>query len=272
MKVVAIGVALTLLIGIGLGATAEREPVIDFMVAQGCAVGPATRGLASDAGFRKDEIDALIAQADAVAGTFRTKDWIVLPSSLCRIRPPEVRSEIRIDDTEVEALTSAIDAYAEFGDHGCFLDGSGLMQRTQETRGWNLERAHLEYVRFIAENLRTGDLAFYKNDPLSTPAGFQILTGPCADVPEIGAIRHSQALRDREFDTLIRSDAPNVVCGRDSSPSYLFREIVQKRIGSENTNAWLSAEVNFIAIGAGWYMGSGATRKGIPRPPLCHFE
>lgn len=260
-----------LLIGSGLGATAEREPLIDFIVAQGCAVGSATRVLANDAGYGDDEIDALIAQAGALAGTIRTGDWVVLPTSLCRIRPPEVRSEIRIDDTDVEALTSAIDAYAEFGDRGCFLDGSGLMERTQRTRGWDLERAYLEYVRFLAENLRTGDLAFYKNDPRSTPAGIQILTGPCADVPQIDAIRRSQALRDREFDTLIRTDAPNVVCGRDSSPSYLFPKIVQERTGGEDTNAWLSAEVRFIAIGAGWYIGSGATQKGIPRPPLCHF-
>ncbi|MDP9790964.1 hypothetical protein [Agrobacterium tumefaciens] len=141
-----------------MGATAEREPLIDFIVAQGCAVGSATRVLANDAGYGDDEIDALIAQAGALAGTIRTGDWVVLPTNLCRIRPPEVRSEIRIDDTDVEALTSAIDAYAEFGDRGCFLDGSGLMERTQRTRGWDLERAYLEYVRFLAENLRTGDL------------------------------------------------------------------------------------------------------------------
>lgn len=83
----------------------------------------------------------------------------------------------------MKALTSAVDAYAEFGDLGCFLDGSELMERLQKTRGWDVHRAHLEYIRLIADNLRTGDLAFYKNDPLSTPVGFQVLTGACADVP-----------------------------------------------------------------------------------------
>ena len=272
MRAIAISIFLTLLIVSGSAAEAKTGTLIDIMAAQGCAIGPPTRLLATQAGFGDDAIDALVAEADAMAGTIRTGEWVVLPSSLCRIQPPEIRSEIRIDDPEVKTLTSAIDEYAEFGDRGCFLDGTELMERLQRTRGWDVERAYLEYIRFLAENLRTGDLAFYESDPISTPPGFQILTGSCADVPEIDAIRHSQALRNREFDTLVREDAPNVVCGKDSSPSHLFRQIVQERIGGANKNAWLSAEVTFIAIGAGWYFGSGATQKGTPRPPLCYFE
>lgn len=257
---------------LSMTGAAANEALADFVAAQGCAIGPATRALAGNAGFAEEAIDALAAQADGEAGTVRTGDWIVLPPSLCSIRPPEVRSEIGLGDPELKALTSRIDAYAESGERGCFIDGPALMERVQETRGWDADKANQEYLRFLAENLRSGDLAFYKNDPLSTPVGFQVLTGDCADVPEIDAIQRSQALRDREFDDLIRADAANVVCGQDEAPSYHFMNLVQERTGSENTNAWMHFEVRMMAMGGGWYVGNSATQKGTPRPPLCRFE
>jgi len=264
--------AICLLTATGSGRAAANETLTDFISAQGCAIGPATLVRAAEAGHGHDAIDALIKQADATDETIRTGDWIVLPSSICRIQPPDVHSKIQITDPEVAALTSDIDGYAKLGDRGCFLDGPGLMERVQVTRGWDRNRANLEYMRFLAENLRTGDLAFYTNDPLSTPPGFQILRGDCADVPEIDAIRQSQALRDREFDALIREDAANVICGRDDSPSYRFMDLVMRRTRGENTNAWMVFEVKIMTIGGGWYVGNSATQKGTPRPPLCRFQ
>lgn len=258
--------------GVPGAKAAANEALADFVAAQGCAIGPATRILAGNVGLDAAAIDALAAQAEGEEGTVRTGDWIVLPPSLCSIRPPEVRSEIRLSDPEVKALTSRIDAYAESGDRGCFIDGLTIMERVQETRGWDADKANQEYLRFLAENLRSGDLAFYKNDPLSTPVGFQVLTGDCADVPEIDAIQHSQVLRDREFDNLIRADAANVVCGQDDAPSYNFMNLAQERTGGENTNAWMFFEVRTMAMGGGWYFGNSATQKGAPRPPLCRFE
>lgn len=271
MKVLIAIVAILSMAVAARGNAAPIEPLVDFLAPQGCAIGPATRSLAKDAGFGEAAIDALVARADGEAGTVRTGGWIVLPPGLCRIRPPEARSAIRLGDPEVTSLTSRIDPRAEPADRGCFLAGPPLVDRVRETRGWDREKANREYLRFLSENLRAGDLTFYRDDPLSTPIGFQILTDECAEVPAIAQIRHSQAVRDREFDALIRADASNVACGRDDSPSYRFMDLVRKRTGEENRNAWLFFEVRMMVIGGDWYEGTTAARRGLPRPPLCQF-
>ncbi|MBK1622066.1 hypothetical protein [Afifella marina] len=248
---------------------AQRATIADILAAEGCAIGPHTEQRVSAAGLDVAALDAMVADAEKDAQTVRTGGWIVLPTSLCKIRPPAVRSEIRLDDPEVVALTTAIDAYADLGDRGCFIDGPAIMERVQATRGWDADKAMIEYVRFIAENLRSGDLAFYQASPFHTPPGFQILTGDCADVPEIEAIRQSQAARDREFDALIREDAPKVDCTNDTSPSYEFMASTHER---KIPNAWTFFEVKVMTIGAGWYEGTNATQMGSPRPPLCRYR
>ncbi|MER0236670.1 hypothetical protein [Fulvimarina sp. MAC8] len=260
------------ILGADAANAAKGETLVEFFANQGCAVGPSTRLLARDAGFSDDAIEALLSKADGDDETVRTGGWIVLPPALCRIRPPEVRSEIRIDDPEVKALTTPMDVYSEFNETGCFLGGSPLMDRVQETRGWSAEKANSEYLRFIAENLRSGDLAFYSDDILRTPPNFQILTGDCADVPEIDDIRRSQKLRDQHFGPLIRADAPDADCGSGEGPSYHFLEQAKKRTNGKITNAWIGIEVQMMAIGGGWFEGTSVTQKGNPRPPICHFD
>ena len=262
--------ALSLLVaGVTSAAGAQSATIADIMAAEGCAIGPQTEQRVSAAGLDVAALDAMVAEAEKDAQTVRTGEWIVLPPSLCKIRPPVVRSEIRLNDPEVVALTTAIDAYADLGDHGCFLDGDAIRERVQATRGWDADKATIAYLRFIAENLRSGDLAFYRTSPLQTPPGFQILTGDCADVPEIEAIRQSQALRDRAFDALIREDAPKVDCTKDRGPSYEFMASTHER---KIPNAWAFFEVQMMTIGAGWYEGTNATQMGSPRPPLCRYR
>ncbi|KQN77601.1 hypothetical protein [Devosia sp. Leaf64] len=255
------------------GASAAlAEDLDDFLVGQGCAIGPETTDLAVAAGFSADALSAVVTEAEDDPETFRTGDWIVLPPTLCVIAPPAVKSQIRIDDPEVVAVTSGIDDYAKFGERGCFLDGPGLPSTVQQTRGWDAETTNTEYMRFLAENLRAGTIAFFKDDPLSTPVGIQVLTGECADVPNISEIRANQALRDRYFDDLIRENATKVGCEEDGGPGIAFMELAAERTKGKNTNAWLFAEVRFIAMGAGWYAGMSATERGTPRPPLCNYE
>ncbi|MBK1623973.1 hypothetical protein [Afifella marina] len=261
-----------LIAGMGIANAAPKQDLVDFFVEQGCAIGPLTRAVARSAGFSNADIDALVAEADDTAETIRTGDWIVLPTSLCRISPPDVRSEIRLDDPEVQAVTTSIDAYAEYDEIGCFLSGQEITERVQETRGWGQEKAFREYLRFLAENLRSHDITFYSDDMLKTPPGFQVLTGDCADVPNIEDIRRSQVLRDQEFDTLVRADSREVVCLRDDAPSYRFMELAEKLTGGENSNVFMSFEVKLMALGGGWFVGTSATQKGAPRPPLCRFE
>lgn len=267
-----LAVLVLLAVGLSSGRAAMGGEVDAFLVGQGCAIGPGTIALAAEAGVGAAAIEDLLAEADGSSETIRTGDWIVLPSSLCTLRVPDVASRVRMDDPEVKSVTSGIDEFAEYGDYGCFLAGEGLARRLEMTRGWEADTANREYLRFLAENLGNGNLAFYKDTPLSTPAGIQVLTGDCADVPNIDAIRASQALRDRFFDRLIRQDAAQVACETEDFPSLEFADRVARETKGKNTNAWLFAELRFISMGAGWYEGLSATEKGRPRPPLCHFE
>lgn len=262
------------LLGASLGGSGVvwAGEVEDFLVGQGCAIGPGTLALAAKEGIPSGAIEAVLAEAEGDADVVRTGDWVVLPPRLCTIRPPVVKSRIGMSDPEVKAATSAIDAYAEFGDIGCFLEGPGLAERVQATRGWDADMANREYLQFLAENLGNGNLAFYRDTALSTPPGIQVLTGDCANVPNIEEIRASLDLRDRYLDQLIREDAEGVSCESDEAPSYIFMDRVAERTKGKNTNAWLFAEVRFIAMGAGWYEGVSATEKGRPRPPLCRLE
>lgn len=145
------------LAGHSVATAVESSTLEDFIADQGCAIGPSTRIWAAGAGFSNEDIDALVIRADSEADTVRTGDWIVLPPALCTIRPPNVRSQIAIDDPEVMEVTSAINAFAEWGEHGCFI-GPELMDRVQETRDWDVETANREYLRFLAENLANGNL------------------------------------------------------------------------------------------------------------------
>lgn len=250
----------------------QARSLADFLGPQGCSIGPPTRALAEEAGFGNDEIDALIAQAASDPQTVRTGEWIVLPPSLCRIQPLDVRSEIRFDDPDVKVITSRTDTYDEAGLHGCFLFGPTIMDVVRKTRGWDKARAYLEWVRFAADNLRTGKLAFYGTDPAKPPPGFLVLTGDCANIPEIEAIRRSQAIRDREFDFFVRANAADVICGQGRSISPRADEIIQSRADGENTNRWMAIEIAALGTAVAQASAAHASKDGMHRPPFCHFE
>lgn len=252
-------------------AVSAAEPQIaEFFAGQGCAIGPATRVLAIVEGFDQGTIEALVETARADPDSMETGGWMVMSTALCKIRPPQVRSELRLGDPEIQSRITAIDAYED--EPGCFLHADGLYKELLTTRGWSPDRANAEYLRFLAENLVSGDLAFYSDDPLRTPAGLQLTGGDCADVPIMGEIVRSHESFIDNFDQLIRIDMANVVCESDSAPSWQAPQLYKEIETFQSSNAWASTEVRFIAMGAGWIEGISMSDRGVPRPPLCVFE
>lgn len=200
-------------------AGAGDEALIDFLAGQGCAIGPTTRMLAIEAGFEEAAIEALAETASADPDSVQSGDWIVLSADSCEIRPPRVTSELRLDDPEIRSRISAVDAYTVEDERGCFLDTDNLYEELMATRGWQPDKAMLEYLRLLAETLVSGELAFYSDDILRTPAGFQLTSGDCADVPNIEEIRRSHRVLIDNFDRLIRADMEHAVCEADGAPS-----------------------------------------------------
>lgn len=272
MKTFCLALALGLMLSGHTASAEQTEPLADFMGPRGCAIGPPTRAFIVKAGYGNGAIEELISQAETDPQTVRTGEWIVLPPNLCRIQPPDVRSEIHIDDPDVKVITSRMDTYAKDGLRGCFLFGPTIMDVVQKTRGWDKAKAYFEWILFAAENLRAGKLAFYGTDPAKPPPGFLVLTGDCANIPEIDAIRRSQTLRDREFDFFIRANASDVICGQGRSSSPRAIEIIHARVGDENTNRWMAIEIAALGTVFGQLMNTGDPNEGMLNPPFCHFE
>jgi hypothetical protein len=253
-------------------ATAEDMRLIEFFAGEGCAIGPSTRTLAMEAGFAKEAIDALAETARADPESVATGDWIVLSAASCKIHPPQVTSELRLGDPEIRSRVSAVDAYADEGEPGCFLNADNLYEELMVTRGWMPDKANLEYLRFLSENLVSGDLAFYGDDLLHTPVGLQLTLGECADVPAIEEIRRSHKVLLDDFDQLIRADMENAVCEIAGAPSWNALQLYREVTGGQSSNAWMAVHVRFITMGSRWIEGITMNSKGVPRPPLCTFE
>lgn len=256
-----------------LPARSESGQVEKFFANQGCAIGPSTIAAAIAGGIERSEVEAYAAAMRADPKNMKTGEWVVLGEEGCEIRPPAISSEIRISDPEVVASLSAMNAYAEYGDIGCFLDGSKLFETVQSTRGWDADKANLEYLRFLGQSVISGELSFYSADPVRTPPGIIATRGACAETPHMPEIRRSHALLMKHFNALIRTDAAKEeLCPSRSGPSWKFAETAEQVFGEKPTNAFLFMDLSLIAWGAGWYEGTTSRNKGTPRPPLCRYE
>lgn len=252
---------------------AEDQRVEKFFADQGCAIGPSTIAAAIASGIERSDVEAYVAAVRADPNNMKTGDWTVLAVESCEIRPPSVTSEIKLVDPEVVQSLSAIDAYAEYGDIGCFLDGPKLFEAVQSTRGWDADKANLEYMRFLAQSIVSGELSMYSASPVRTPPGFILMSGKCAETPQMPEIKRSHDLLMKHFDALIRADAAGeAFCKRDGAPSLKFSQVAEKVIGEKPSNAFFYMDVSVIAWGAGWFEGMSSSSKGMPRPPLCRYE
>lgn len=247
--------------------------LVSFFANQGCAIGPSTREAAVSAGFTPEAINELTKEARADGATVQTGEWLVLSPLICQLLPPTITSEIRLTDPEVIRAISEIDVYAATGDPGCFLDGSLIYNDVQVTRGWDSDKANIEYLRFLGASFLSGDLAFYSDSPLRTPPGPVVTTGECADIPLMPEIKPNHALMIKHFASLVTTSAAKTLCENGAGALMLeWNNAASDLTDDKVTNAWIGFEIQLIAMGAGWFEGASATNKGTPRPPLCHYD
>lgn len=267
-----IGVAVAIWLGaVPVSAQDDSAALAAFFSGQGCAIGPSTTSAAIAAGFSAEAVERFTGDAHSDPSAERTGDWVVLAPSVCQITLPEIVSAVSIDAPEVLANTSAFDAYEE--DPGCYLAGPDLFEDLQETRGWDADRANLEYIRLLGAALISGDMAFYSDDPLRTPPGPVFIGGACADIPQRPAIERDQALLRDHFDAIVRANSKYVRCREgESGMGPHLGETISTVSGETPTNAFIGFEYQIIAMAASWYEGMSGSRRGTPRPPFCHFE
>lgn len=257
------------------GAQADDASVRAYLSENGCVVGPQAR-MAQD--MPTPEFHATLttyAEAALARGEAeRHGDWIVLGPELCTIQPPKIDTRYDIASPVVQRGIGAVDAHAEFEEYGCFIVGEDMQQALMQQDGLTRDAAAVAYYRILAEGVRSGRVSFFSDDPLRTPVGFQVLTGACAAVPRIDAIRRSQALMLEHFDTLVRDNASRVTCEAIVAPVTVeVGQTLADITNGEAVNAWTMMDMMMLAIGTGWVEGINATERGTPRPPICsHVE
>ncbi|MBP0614687.1 hypothetical protein [Jiella mangrovi] len=264
------GLSIHIVLAAPTHAAEDGNRLTAFFAGQGCAIGPSTRQAAMAAGFDGAAIDELAQMARADHGAVETGSWLVLAPSRCTIEVPQITSEVKPSDPEV---TDSLFADDEAGKGmPCFVNGDRLYENLQRTRLWDPERAFHAYVDFIAAGLRAGEIAFYSDDPLRTPMGFQLTTGECALRPEIEDIRRDHDFFMTHFDELIRTDALTAECEADGSPSWKLMRQIEPTDEAQTKNQWTFMEIKLITMAAGWMEGMSARFRGVPRPPLCHYS
>jgi hypothetical protein len=258
-------------------AAADDRALLDFMGGQGCTFGPDSRAAAVDAGFAEADVDAAVDKALAGGDARREGTYVVLEAQVCTIRMPEINSPYTVTSPEIAAFTSAVDAFVSEGQPGCFLQDApawfDLLKGGEQGAGF------FDYADFVAAGLVSGDITLYREAPLETPRGFQIVVGDCAKVPQIEGIRRSHAILKQSFDPIIRSWGASTVCepfGR--FPREIEDMLVRLQGGDpavyepqDGVNSWMQLQLFIISAAAGWHEGMTGTEKGVMRPPLCHY-
>lgn len=249
----------------------DPADLVDFFAGHGCAIGPTTRDAAIAAGFAATQIDALVDAEAGREGAVTTGDWLVIAPDACRMRPPEIGGTLQLSDPELEAMLSKPDPYADHDGPGCFLDGT-FLETLSQSRGWDADTTFREYIQLVGRSLILGEMTFYSDSPLATPAGFQSTVGICADRPAAAEIRRGHEFMIRNFDPIMRAMMAANTCDDSSGwPASVINDLPGITPDLSTSNSWTFFEVEIIAIAAGWYEGVTATEKGVPRPPLCHY-
>ncbi|MDQ7775702.1 hypothetical protein [Paracoccus aminovorans] len=249
------------------------DDLADFLATEGCAIGPATAARAEAAGLDRAVVDALGDRWRDDPETVLTGDWLVLPPAACTIKPPVVESALKLTDPDVRAAFSAVDAHANDGSPGCFLDQDRLLDTTAAARGWTRDQATVEYLRLVGQSMASGAMTLYADSPLRTPYGSHLMTGSCGEaLPYRDDARRAHDHLVQNFDRIVRRNLREVPCEYGSTwPSTTERERMHNDLRGTSHHAWLWFEAFMIVYPSDWYEGVAATEKGAPRPPLCHY-
>ncbi|MEL6959697.1 MAG: hypothetical protein AAGL89_12180 [Pseudomonadota bacterium] len=261
---------------------AADERTFEFLGGHGCTVSEDTRDALANAGFLKPYTNAILDDALARGVAERQGDYIVLDDSICTIRLPDIQSRWSVNDPEIEAMAPYIREEYTIGDmtyvdEGCFFRAG--MDGFVALNGGDVEAGYRDYMQFMAAAIISGEVRMYSDNPLRTPPGLQLLSGNCADLPNIDDIRRSHDVLVASFGDWVRASQAVSVCGdyrEYGDPMFPIRAQGVDPMGDEDAqpaiNALLGIEWMLITVGAGWRDGDRSDDKGVARPPLCHVE
>ncbi|MEX3015163.1 hypothetical protein [Gymnodinialimonas hymeniacidonis] len=251
------------------------DPVaLSFFEQNGCVASAGDLTAAAASGVDVAAIDEYVMAQMAEGHVVEQGAYTVLSPEICTIRLPQIETEWRLDAPEIQAITTAVDRDPEFP--GCLLgDLRGFFGQQYPD---DPARAYDEFVRFVAAHIISGEVRFFSESPLRTPATWQVVTGDCANVPEIDAMRETQRyIADEPFAEVIATLQANDPCFEERSDS--LRNAVLALQGIDVTtgqgpdgaavNAWMDTEFLFIMLAADWFIGDSFTERGMTRPPLC---
>lgn len=270
---------LALIAALGAGPVAADPALLDFMGGQGCTYGPETRAAAVLAGLDEIALVNFMIESEATGLAERYRDWVVLSEEICTIRFPDLAPELALSDPDVEAAITVVEAVEDLGGEGCFLYLD--TQILAESRGWDLDRAERARWQLIAQGIISGEIRFHESSFLRTPITFQVLTGPCANVPTVEPIMANHDAVARNFGPYLRGLMQYVPCDETQTPERLDGQIASELQGMSildaeapdpSFNAWATLEYYMIALAAGWIEGASYTERGTPRPPMCHYR
>lgn len=231
-----------------------------------------------DCAFHRSEGAARLATDDALkargtslalareAGTVTVHgDWFQLESPLCEITLPAIDSPLTLDE--------ALPFFARVeGDGvtlpGCYLDLGALRSYVEQSREDDPDAIARVIFALTGQGLVDGTLAYFVEDRRAVPMGVQLVTGDCAELPQIDRIRADDAILHDHFGAFVRAYGRAMPCDDRFWPDMLA--IGADVTAGKTTNHMIGAEMIMIAQAAGWIEDAGATGRGRPRPPMCH--
>lgn len=234
---------------------------------QGCTINADLDISETQTGLARDVLADAVAEGLSAATAKRQGDWIVFGATVCEITLPQITSEARLTDPDVAAQIADLRELIPSGPPGCYL--FDVVDNALEQRaGWDADRANLAWITMTARGLIDGDLAFYSEDPLATPAGFELITDTCAEVKKTETLRAEHDALRQHFGGYIHFLGAQTRC--DDAASFDADRAV-RLVTPEAPNAFRFLPVIMVTLSAGWWEGMSATQKGTPRPPLCHY-
>jgi hypothetical protein len=160
---------------------------------------------------------------------------------------------------------------------GCFL--ADLSASFDRLNGGAPGSGTLDLLAFYGAGLVSGDLRFFGPSPLQTPRAFQVMTGPCAEVPNIQAVNRARVFFESGFGDYVRARGKSEICNDpDVTVGMQFATDLQGGSWADPEpetvplHAWLFFEFEITSMAAGWFEGMSVTEQGTPRPPLCHYQ
>lgn len=265
----------------GVG-TQQRADFLSLLGGHGCTLSVDSVDAAETAGTPREVVRDITAAALEDGSASEQGAYIVFADTVCQIRLPDIISKYATTDPEIRAGAPYVRETFERGgesyvEEGCFVEDA--FNLFAEFENYDPRAGFDAFIAFTGAGLISGDVRFYATSPLTTPKGFQIVTGDgCADAPNVDQITENHQFLEQGFADYVRFVGRATECGDpvalEAGPFTAQLQGFDHSLDLADQlpiNAWMDFEFLFITMAAGWHEGMTDLSRGTPRPPLCHY-